>query len=116
SYAYRTQLLTAMEVFVVAHEYAHFLAEERQLQFADAAELPQAKALEFFCDKLGLQIVRQWASPHDNWLAFTGVGPIVFFSALHICEKCAFQLARRSMGHKRSPAGSRGDESSHPPI
>jgi hypothetical protein len=76
--SYRLQLLEAMETFVVAHEYSHFVAEER---------LPQLQGweLEFFCDELALQISRQCAS-QDDWLAFTGIGPLIFFRSMQLCQ------------------------------
>lgn len=74
SYLYRTQLLSAMEVFVVSHEYAHFVADERRLEFVDETGQSSTQSLELFCDELGLQLTREWGSRHENWLAFTGVG------------------------------------------
>ncbi len=63
---YRLQLLHAMEVFAVAHEYAHFISEERIQQFTGSLELSQSQQLEFFCDELGLVISRECESAREQ--------------------------------------------------
>jgi hypothetical protein len=77
-YSYRLQLVAAMETFAVAHEYSHFVAEERIPQL-------QGRELESFCDELGLQISRN-CTDQDDWLGFTGIGPLIFFRSMQLCE------------------------------
>lgn len=91
--AYRMELLQAMEMFALSHEYVHFLAHERGLEFADKAGNVSPQGLEIFCDTMGLQICRNWGSRNSNWLAFTGVGGLAFFRAVDLCETCAAELA-----------------------
>ncbi|MGD1079887.1 MAG: hypothetical protein ABR881_16310 [Candidatus Sulfotelmatobacter sp.] len=83
---YRLQLLHAMEVFAVAHEYAHFVSEERIPQFTGSLDPSQSRQLEFFCDELGLVISRECESARNNYLLFAGVGALVFFRAIQVCE------------------------------
>jgi hypothetical protein len=77
--AYRLELLQAMEMFAVAHEYCHFIAEERLPEM-------QGVELESFCDALALQISRSCVYPVEGWLAFVGIGPLVLFRSLQLCE------------------------------
>lgn len=83
---YRLQLLHAMEVFAVAHEYAHFVSEERIPQFTGSLDASQSRQLEFFCDELGLVISRECESGRNNYLLFAGIGGLVFFRAIQLCE------------------------------
>jgi hypothetical protein len=83
---YRLQLLHAMEVFAIAHEYAHFISEERIQQFTGSLEPSQSQQLEFFCDELGLAISRECESAANNYLIFAGIGALVFFRAIQVCE------------------------------
>ena len=83
---YRLQLLHAMEVFAVAHEHAHFISEERIPQFTGSLDPSQSQQLEFFCDELGLAISRECESARNNYLLFAGVGALVFFRAIQVCE------------------------------
>lgn len=83
---YRLQLLHAMEVFAVAHEHAHFIAEERIEQYTGSLDPSQSQQLEFFCDELGLAISRECGSAGNNYLSFTGIGALVFFRAIQLCE------------------------------
>jgi hypothetical protein len=113
SYAYRSQLLRAMEVFVVAHEYAHFVAEERGLAFEGSDGSPDSKRLELFCDEIGLQLAREWGSKWENWLSFTGVAAIAVLGALDICQTCSEKLATHWNPGARNPVVA---TESHPPT
>jgi hypothetical protein len=81
--ANRQELLRAMEMFAIAHEYCHFLANER---------LPEMQGVEFFCDALTLQLSRNSTHPVDGWLAFAGIGPFVFFRSFQLCDEAREQL------------------------
>jgi hypothetical protein len=84
--AYRIQLLHALEVFAVAHEYVHFISEERIQQFTGSLNPPQSQQLELFCDELGTVISRECESARNNYLIFAGIGALVFFRAIQLCE------------------------------
>ena len=71
-----------MEVFAVAHEYAHFVSEERIPQFTGSLNASQSRQLEFFCDELGLVISRECEGARNNYLLFAGIGALVFFRAI----------------------------------
>jgi hypothetical protein len=118
-YAYRTDLLKAMEVFALSHEYAHFLADERGLQFADEAGEVSSYGLEFFCDQMGLQLSRFWGAKNNNWLAFTGVGGLAFFRAVDTCQACAAELLNTgplASSHAGRRARWEAEQDSHPPV
>jgi hypothetical protein len=83
---YRVQLLHAMETFAVAHEYSHFVAEERFPASGSALGLDQSRELESFCDALGLVICRDCANREDNFLSFAGIGALVFLWAVQLCQ------------------------------
>lgn len=113
--AYRLELLQAMEVFALSHEYAHFVAEERDLKFVGDDGRSSGHALELFCDELGLQISREWGDKKQNWLAFTGVGALAFFQAIDTCLMCSETLAASGCDNSQhAQRRSDSDESSHP--
>jgi hypothetical protein len=109
---YRIELLRAMEVFALAHEYSHFLLDERSLRVADEEGNETNLGFEVFCDAIGLQLSRVWGSENDNWLAFTGAGGIAFFRAYETSVNCATELAEyndQSRPQRKQP------DDSHPP-
>lgn len=108
--SYRLQLLHAMEVFAVAHEYAHFVAEERIPQFSGSLDTHQSQQLEFFCDELAFVLGRECESARNNPLIFAGIGAVVFFRAIELCESVRDFLVNSGL------KGARGKHSSgsHP--
>lgn len=111
---YRLQLLHAMETFSVAHEYAHFVAEERLSQFSGSLDPAHSQQLEFFCDELGLAISRECGNIQNNYLSFTGIGALVFFRAIQLCESVR-ELLLDSAVNDFKTVRQRGDSGSHPP-
>jgi hypothetical protein len=80
----RSLLLDAMELFVVAHEFAHFVAEERLPEFKGMLNAEKIYELEVFCDRLGIALCR--SSEEKNFFAFAGIGAIALFRAVQLCE------------------------------
>jgi len=83
----RVQLLTAMEVFIVAHEVTHFVLHE---QFSESGGIrPGSTALEMeqTCDAMGLAVCAAYGSEEDNIYAFDFMGPILFFYSLQLCQE-----------------------------
>ncbi len=113
-FAFRMTLLEAMEVFVLSHECAHFVAEERQLTFVDENGCESQIGLEYFCDLSGMQTSRQWATKHQNWLAFTGAGALVFLHSFALCRKSAEKLAE--LGLPVDTTLLRREEDTHPEL
>lgn len=91
---YRLQLLRAMELFAVAHEYSHFVAEERLPQFRGILDEAQSHGLELFCDELALAISRECGNQQNNQLMFSGIGGLVFFRAIQLCEAAREEVRR----------------------
>ena len=116
---YRLQLLHAMEVFAVAHEYAHFISEERIQEFTGSLEPSQSQQLEFFCDELGLAISRECESAANNYLIFAGIGALVFFRAIQVCESVRESLVTSGLKNVRQkqilrlPSFARGEDHRH---
>ena len=71
------QLLHAMELFVVAHEFSHFVVEERFPTWRGSLDAEQVHPSELFCDELGFSLSRQAQSASENFAAFSGVGAVV---------------------------------------
>jgi hypothetical protein len=90
---YREQVLNSMEVFVVAHEFAHLIADEQLPQFSGLLDAVTSRKLEYFCDELALQISRRYANHADNLLSFVGLGGVLLFRAMELSE---YALARIS--------------------
>ena len=116
---YRLQVLRAIEVFVVSHEFAHLVAEEQLPEFQGGLDIKTSRELEYFCDHLALQISRHYANHEDNLLAFTGLGAILFFRAMQMSEFAREKLAavqrpaiRNSSGLATAPR----DDSTHPSM
>lgn len=92
--AYRLQLLQAMELFAVAHEYSHFVAEERLPQFRGILDEAQSHGLELFCDELALAISRECGNQQNNQLMYSGIGGLVVFRAIQLCEAAREEVRR----------------------
>jgi hypothetical protein len=82
---YRLQLLHAMELFVVAHEFSHFVVEERFPAWRGSLDAAQVHASELFCDELGFSLSRQASSAAESFDAFVGAGALVFLRAMELC-------------------------------
>lgn len=85
-HAYRTQLLRAMEVFIVSHEFAHFVFHERLDTTKGILDADASRELEYLCDQLAFQISRQVANKEDNFLLFNAIGAIAFLRAMELSE------------------------------
>jgi hypothetical protein len=90
--AYRGQILNAMEIFIVAHEFAHVVAAERIPKFQGSLEPNVAQDLEIYCDEMALAVSRAWANENDNDLAFAGIGALLFFRAIELSESVRDKL------------------------
>lgn len=115
---YRLQILRAMEVFVVSHEFAHLVAEERLPKFQGVLDTETSRELEYFCDHLALQISRHYADHEGNFLAFTGMA-ILFFRAMEMSEFAREKLAafhKPSLPTQPGPPAVAQDDSSHPTL
>ncbi|GAB2889023.1 hypothetical protein GCM10027046_16840 [Uliginosibacterium flavum] len=98
----RVLLLNAMEVFVVAHEVAHFVAHE---EFADTAGIrpgSTSKQHEMECDAFALAVCTEYGVREKNAFAFQLIGPLLFFYALRMSERAITVLS----GKDRSPSES----------
>lgn len=112
---YRVQLLHAMETFAVAHEYSHFVAEERSPTSGSALSLDQSRDLESFCDALGVVICRDCASREENFLSFAGIGALVFLWAVQLCQTVRAALLG-SVPQIRDSVRANDQESTHPAL
>ncbi|ENV09363.1 hypothetical protein F966_02020 [Acinetobacter higginsii] len=98
----RVELLTAMEVFIIAHEIAHFIAHE---EFPDTGGIrpeSNSKEHEIECDEFALNICTAFGVQENNPFSFQLIGPLLFFYALQICENTRVTLT----GHKQIPSDS----------
>lgn len=115
---YRLQLLKALETFVVAHEFAHFVAEERIPKFQGSLDTESSHELEYFCDHLALQLSRHAANLQNNWLSFAGLGGILFLGQMELSEFARTKLAalQTSSSKLTGSPEQRTNESGHPSI
>lgn len=90
---YRVLLLRAMEIFAVAHEYAHCVAGEKLPQLSGQLDSSESFVLEHLCDEIGLLLSREVGNFHEDYLLFAGIGPLVFFRTMQICENVREQIA-----------------------
>lgn len=82
----RGLLVHAMEVFIIAHEYGHFLAEEHSTNSGEVFTEEYLKEVEIFCDRIGLSICTGYGAEKNNNFAFEFVAPILFFYTVYISE------------------------------
>lgn len=116
--AYRSQLLDAMETFIISHEVSHFIAEERFGNRYKGIISPElSHELEYFCDEMGLQLCRECSS-RDNWLSFCGVGALTFFSMYHLCEETYNLITEKleTIQVNANPTRNSISQNSHPPL
>lgn len=86
-HAVRVLLLNAMEIFIVAHEVAHFIAHEEYPETLGIAQDSTSKLHELECDAFALAVCTQYGVQQKNVFSFQLVGPLLLFYALRICEK-----------------------------
>jgi len=113
--AYRVQLLDAMETFAIAHEYSHFVAEERFPSSESGLHLDQSRELESFCDAMGVGISRDCANRNENFLSFAGIGGLAFLWAAQLCQTVR-ELLHDSLLKGSDSIRRSGQQSTHPAL
>jgi hypothetical protein len=96
----RAALLNAMELFIVAHELHHFVAEEEYPETGGVSAGGTAKDLEIACDLFGLSMCTGYGAEQKNPFAFLCIGPQLLFWALKTCEDARLKV----LGLEREPA------------
>lgn len=110
--AYRIELLRAMEMQIVGHEYAHFVCEEQDARFSGTLDESTQHELEFTCDRLSATLVRVCGARTNEWLMFTGAGAVVRLRAAQLAA-LGRDLCATWRGETAQTGGSRG---THPPV
>lgn len=108
---YRAELVQAMEVFAIGHEFGHFIIEERRGTTDTSGEMSVTE--EYEADLLGFVICRNVGSVRDNWLAYSGSGPLVFLQAFRICEDARELLRAARLSTTHPPTTQRIDAIEH---
>lgn len=98
----RTELVQAMESFIVAHEYGHFLAQEDYPDSGGVRPGGALRDLEKDCDTIALALSIRFGHEHRNPFAFFGVGVVLLFGALSIVDEVRQQV----MGEQLLPSQS----------
>lgn len=83
----RLELLKAMEVFVVGHEFGHFFVEEKKPGTNATNDSDEAKRLEFTCDTYGFLACRHFGVRNNNWSAFSASAVVLLFRGLEMSHK-----------------------------
>jgi len=109
----RNALLNSIETFVIAHEFAHFIAHEHFPQFSGSLSTDESKALESCCDEIGLSISRLAGMRSGNPYNFDGMGALAFYYSVKLCEDTRTLLKDLGMIPKELH-GRPVRESSHP--
>lgn len=109
---YRMQLLRAIEQFVVAHEFAHFFAEERLPHFSGVLDTDMGCALESLCDELGLGLSRECSG--ENYLMFSGAGAVVFLRATELVAAVRELMTTETRGGDGRAVRAASVRGSHP--
>ncbi|WP_433935479.1 hypothetical protein AB3662_12195 [Sorangium cellulosum] len=110
-FGFRMELVHAMEVFIVGHEYGHFLLQEYRDALPDQPDEDVRHADEHWCDGVGLEVCRHWGARAGSWFAFSGAAPLIFFRATSMCENARSRLnadsARLDMNDSHPPTALR---------
>jgi len=109
---YRFELLRAMEMFVLAHEYGHFVAFEYSPELAQSSDPLDCKKLELLCDKLALQLSRRTSTGVKNWTSFSGAGAFLFLRCAELSDSIRAILPS---GHPRRETHE-GISDTHPSV
>ena len=108
----RGEILDALEIFMMAHEYAHHILKHGRLQSAssDSGKGEDAQREEFEADALAIAIGQMVTGhqPHENILMLSGVGMVVFLKTLQMLDE-----ARQLLGITANCVASHG---SHPAV
>jgi len=83
----RLQLLSAMETFVIAHEYAHCFLDENTPVVQSNADREKEIELENKCDLIAFRICCSYGEAVKNVPAISGAGAILFFNSLALSER-----------------------------
>jgi hypothetical protein len=85
----RVQLLTAMERFAIAHEYAHHIARHGSLEEAQVGGDPASLRNEFDADifALGLSRYMERNEPQPNFYAMSGAGAVLLLKGLECVRR-----------------------------
>jgi hypothetical protein len=106
----RSEILDALEIFAIAHEYAHHILKHGRLQSAssDTGKNDAARHEEFEADTLAIAISQLVTGNqlNENVLMLSGVGMVVFLHTLHMLDE-----ARHLLGLRDGEVASHG---SHP--
>jgi hypothetical protein len=106
----RMEILEALEVFAIAHEYAHHILKHGRLQAAspDSGKDGAAWEEEFEADTLAIAVSQMVTGhqPNENVLMVSGVGMVVFLNTLRMLDE-----ARQLLGMTAGTVASHG---SHP--
>ncbi|NMF90994.1 hypothetical protein [Aromatoleum petrolei] len=84
---FRTLLLNAMEVFIVGHEFGHFISHEAHPDTCGIPDGADSKHHELDCDAVGLAVCTEYGVRESNAFAFQLIGPLLLFYALRTCEQ-----------------------------
>jgi hypothetical protein len=80
------KLLRAMEIFIVAHEYGHFIAQEELASTDGPQNAGGSREIEFFCDALGILLSQTIANEEENYFLASGAGALIFFRLMQLCD------------------------------
>jgi hypothetical protein len=97
----RGEILEAMEIFMVAHEYAHHICKHGRLQSAssESGKDDASRREEFEADTLAIAIGQMVTGhTHENVLMLSGVGMVVLLHTLRMLDEARRLLGRSAHG------------------
>lgn len=107
-FAPRMEYVTAMEMFVLSHEYGHCIAEEASDRYRGMLSAEMSRELELLCDRMGTAIAKL-AGTNGGWVSYCGGGATLMIYASAICERARdlYGGARTSTACTHPPAQDR---------
>jgi hypothetical protein len=111
---WRAALLHSMLLFSIAHEYAHFVAHETNLNTRGALYREDSQNLELWCDKLAIRVCVHVGKKGRLIQVRAGLGALAFFRVLQICY--AVQRLYVAAGRVAADHSSNSGLESHPAL
>jgi hypothetical protein len=79
--------MRSIEIFIIAHEYGHFIAHEGLASTASPQCAEESIEIELYCDALGIFLSQTIATEEENYFSTSGAGAVILFRLMQLCDE-----------------------------